>query len=310
MDFPVVKIPTQIIEAQQLLPPLPEFREQPPLKPQSPQRFQPQLILIELGILFVVCVLIFPFYLWVALGILGASLVGIGIQALWQLRGYAQRQHHYREAVQVYQERVKRYQQLLQEHEEKLSFFQSPEQVMRYQHQQLMAELRRTRGLDVPVQGDLEGVVLNLKQRLESYFPDKILDRRMGFRLAGSTNSLYIPDIVFLDKGSGLRIDIEVDEPYDQRGPRHCLGSDQDEDRDLFFEQKGWIVIRLAEQQVVCWPDSCCKLIAQVVADLYQDPTWVTPFQSIPDLRRVGRWDYQEAMMMAARKERQNYSCD
>lgn len=309
MDFPVVKIPTQIIQAQQLLPPLPEFREQPPLKPQSPQRFQPRLVLIELATLIVICILIFPFQPWISLGVLGISLVGIGVQTLLQLRGYAQRQHHYREALQVYQERVKRYQQLLQDHEEKVAFFQTPDQVDRYQHQQLMAELRRTRGLDVPVQNELEGAVLTLKQQLDGYFPSKILDRRMGFRIAGTTNSLYIPDIVFFDNASGLRIDIEVDEPYDQRGPRHCIGSDQDEDRDLFFEQKGWIVVRLAEHQVVCWPESCCKLVAQLVADLYRDPVWIAPFQSIPDLRPIHRWDYQEAMMMAARKERQNYSC-
>ncbi len=309
MDIPVVKIPTQIIHAQELLPQPPEFREQPPIKPQPPQRFQSRLILIELGALLLLCILILPFFLWVAVGILVFSLVGIGIQTLLQLRSYAQRQHQYREALQVYQGRVKRYQKILEEHEEKLNFFQNPEQVARYQQQQLIAELKRTRGLDVPVQSDLDKPLLQFKQRLETFFPGKILDRRMGFRITGTSNNLYIPDIVYLDNASGLRIDIEVDEPYDQRGPRHCFGSDQDEDRDLFFEQKGWIVLRLAEQQIVCWPDSCCKLVAQVIADLYRDSSPLTPFQSIPDLKRVPHWDYQEAMMMAARKERQNYDC-
>jgi len=62
-------------------------------------------------------------------------------------------------------------------------------------------------------------------------------------------NKPYEPDIVLFDKSLNLYIDIEIDEPYDgyYRYPTHYTNPEddvkQDNIRDLFFTESGWIVI-------------------------------------------------------------------
>src|SRR5690606_31586096 len=71
-------------------------------------------------------------------------------------------------------------------------------------------------------------------------------------------NKPYEPDIVLFDKNLNLYIDIEIDEPYDgyYRYPTHFINPEdeikQDNIRDLFFIESGWIVIRFTEKQVHC----------------------------------------------------------
>lgn len=84
-------------------------------------------------------------------------------------------------------------------------------------------------------------------------------------------NRPYEPDIVLFDKKHNLYIDIEIDEPYDGyfRYPTHCIKLEeeqkQDDIRDLFFTESGWIVIRFTEKQVHLQSNECIDYIKNVI---------------------------------------------
>ena len=84
-------------------------------------------------------------------------------------------------------------------------------------------------------------------------------------------NRPYEPDIVIYDKTINMYINIEIDEPYDgyYRYPTHNIkfGEQfkQDDIRDLFFLESGWIVIRFTEKQVHLQSEECIFFIKKVI---------------------------------------------
>lgn len=85
----------------------------------------------------------------------------------------------------------------------------------------------------------------------------------------------YEPDIVLFDKQLNLYIDVEIDEPYDgfYRYPTHNYRAEddfkQDNIRDLFFTESGWVVIRFTEKQVHKQPTECIDYIKNVINSIY-----------------------------------------
>ena len=45
----------------------------------------------------------------------------------------------------------------------------------------------------------------------------------------------------------------------------------KDNQRNQFFLEKNWVVIRFSELQVVKYPDSCCKAIARIISQITGD---------------------------------------
>ena len=88
-------------------------------------------------------------------------------------------------------------------------------------------------------------------------------------------NKPYEPDIVLFDKRLNLYIDVEIDEPYDgfYRYPTHNYRAEddfkQDNIRDLFFTESGWVVIRFTEKQVHKQPTECIDYIKNVINSIY-----------------------------------------
>ena len=88
-------------------------------------------------------------------------------------------------------------------------------------------------------------------------------------------NKPYEPDIVLFDKKLNLYIDVEIDEPYDgfYRYPTHNYRAEdnfkQDNIRDLFFTESGWVVIRFTEKQIHKQPNECIEYIKNVVSSIY-----------------------------------------
>lgn len=86
----------------------------------------------------------------------------------------------------------------------------------------------------------------------------------------------FEPDIALIDKkNSRLRIDIEIDEPYAgiTRQPTHCQGDDTM--RDIYFVDRGWVVIRFSEHQVHKFEKECLRFISETINAV--SPTFVTP---------------------------------
>ena len=99
-----------------------------------------------------------------------------------------------------------------------------------------------------------------------------------------------------------------MDEPYSlsNNEPIHYDTLERDNRRNQFFVSRGWLVIRFSEQQVICYPDSCCKVVAQEIAEVTGDISVIKAFVNIPDLPQQKQWTEAEAIQMAARKERDN----
>lgn len=117
----------------------------------------------------------------------------------------------------------------------------------------------------------------------------------------------YSPDIAYIDPENNLHIDIEVDEPYavHTKQPHHYIG--KDDKRNYFFLNRYWVVIRFSEEQVVFHTLSCCKVVAQTIANITTNKTILDGFNGIPDLPDYPQWTYEEAEKMAKEGYRSKY---
>jgi very-short-patch-repair endonuclease len=85
---------------------------------------------------------------------------------------------------------------------------------------------------------------LSLSKSLSDIFGQKIkTNQKVGY---------YFPDILIIDEDQKIYIDIEVDEPYSKSGiPTHFSGNKYDYQRDMYFNDNGWHVLRFSENQVL-----------------------------------------------------------
>jgi hypothetical protein len=107
---------------------------------------------------------------------------------------------------------------------------------------------------------------------LIKYFPGKIFTEYIIEEFKGKKP--YIPDFIFQDISTNLHIDIEIDEPYDFKTgiPTHYIDTDGthiDSGRDYYFNDCGWVVIRFSENQIIRYPDDCCKLILAIIDNIF-----------------------------------------
>lgn len=121
-------------------------------------------------------------------------------------------------------------------------------------------------------------------------------------------NKPYEPDIVLFDKCINLYIDIEIDEPYDgyYRYPTHYINPEdevkQDNIRDLFFTESGWIVIRFTEKQVHCHAYDCIDYIKNVLNSLYNQI-----FVNDVTCHKENQWDYNQCIQWQKFYYREKY---
>lgn len=105
-----------------------------------------------------------------------------------------------------------------------------------------------------PQQGASEN---NLFYALMKKFPSHIkIDRALG---------AYSPDLV-LSNGRSCPIDIEVDEPYEFKTKKeiHYIGCG-DEERNQFFVQNDWFVLRFSENQIKNHLTECVNIVEALV---------------------------------------------
>lgn len=115
-------------------------------------------------------------------------------------------------------------------------------------------------------------------------------------------NKPYEPDIVLIDRNLNLYIDIEIDEPYDgyYRFPRHEV--EKDENRDLFFTESGWVVIRFTERQVHLQERECIAYIKDVLNSIY-----TYRLEETSNCDSEAQWDYQQAVRWEKEHYREKY---
>jgi hypothetical protein len=141
------------------------------------------------------------------------------------------------------------------------------------------------------------------------YFSD-LCDFCMGgeFAVPGKSFS-YTADFILIHRATGLAIDIEIDEPYDGKTgkPHHCVDRNKDNQRNQFFLERDWVVIRFSELQIVKYPDACCKVIAKIVFQITGDYRSLVKLQNVKELLPHKQWKVKEAVYMAKTKFRNSY---
>ena len=119
----------------------------------------------------------------------------------------------------------------------------------------------------------------------------------------------YSADFLVRHHISGVGIDVEIDEPYalSSKKATHCLDSGTDQQRNQFFLERYWIVVRFSERQIVKAPLSCCKFIAFVLAEVTGDNSFLELLNSVPDLIPQPAWTTKQAKKMARQDYRLSY---
>lgn len=159
----------------------------------------------------------------------------------------------------------------------------------------------------------------NSKSRLRGYSEEKFeeilkecFSQEKNYLVLGNVSIVpadnvipYEPDIAIVEKTNkyGIRIDIEIDEPYsgNELTPIHYLGCG-DEDRDSNLANLGWIVIRISEKQIVNEPYNCVHYIKKIISQI--DNT-VAPYTEGKTPNRVQRWTEAEARKLIEQKCRE-----
>lgn len=119
----------------------------------------------------------------------------------------------------------------------------------------------------------------------------------------------YEPDFIIVKETNRdkIFINIEIDEPYEglSKTPTHIIN--QDIYRDLFFTNRGYIVIRFTERQIHLAPLACCSYIADVIKSI--DATFkCEPLEAAKNtLEKEEQWDGLQAKKWAFSRYRENY---
>lgn len=115
----------------------------------------------------------------------------------------------------------------------------------------------------------------------------------------------YEPDIAIVEKTykTGLRIDIEIDEPYSaiDNKPIHYIGCGDDY-RDKVFNNLGWLVIRFSEKQIFQESDKCIAYIQRIMSVADKNFHRTVPMGQPSSDKR---WTEAEAKIMIVEKYRE-----
>lgn len=146
------------------------------------------------------------------------------------------------------------------------------------------------------------------QKSLEKYFGTEFTILGNARINTGNQTRPYEPDIAMIDTtNSNLRIDIEIDEPYAgiTRQPTHC--ENEDIIRDLYFTDRGWLVIRFSEYQVHTQELECLRFIADVIKLV--NPKYLIP-ESLKNTLKIKDekfWDILQAQKWEKVKYREKY---
>lgn len=307
--FPIICTPYSLERAQNSLPPEIPFPEKPPAKPgDEPKQWDGTGIAIQAAMAAITAPIIssvLPIPGWLLfLGAVGAIAYGT-----WQqYKNYPECKQAYRLQAAHYAKELPGYKRRKRNHEEAQKI-DVQKRLVPWRREQTRLALARTEPHDGMGSSAREGKSEQvLRSRLKRYFPGKI-HADLTFQIPGYSHP-YTPDIAYIDPSISLSIDIEVDEPYVYHTKQaiHYSTSEKDYKRNRFFVDKGWVVIRFSEQQVVCHLDSCCKVVAQQIAQITADDSIMSRFTNVPELPQQPQWTEVEANQMAVERVRDNYS--
>lgn len=145
----------------------------------------------------------------------------------------------------------------------------------------------------------------HFKNYLTKYFASIL---RPSYEFKIDDNYRYSSDFTLI-LPNGISLIIEVDEPYNGKDnkPHHCTDIDRDDNRDNFFLNGNWIVIRFSEFQVCAYPTECCYVIARTIYSFDPSSSSIRAFKGVSDLPIDRRWNTRQATQMAQQNYRLGY---
>lgn len=269
-QYPIILIPDAITQALSARPFEWKFSEPKPLEPgQKPRPINLQFILSKAIPHLIVTSIIsatmakIPAVAWSAFV---SGLLTLGIRIWRQQQLYLKRLHKYEYELQQYKRQLIAYQERENQHKRKVAESQKPENIKKYRYKlirEIMSKAVPNDGINITDEQNI------LNSELGRYL-NKLFSNKIYTDVTINNPNSYIPyqlDIAYIDQSLHLYIDIEIDESYnDEAGePVYEDVLTYDNKRHQLFLDKGWLVIRFAEEQVIRQPESCCKVIANVI---------------------------------------------
>lgn len=143
----------------------------------------------------------------------------------------------------------------------------------------------------------------------ETYLKNnELFSVKTDIKILNSSGLFFYPDFILIIRKSGIHIDLEIDEPYicNNGKPIHYENNSysSDSDRNGFFINEGWIVMRFAEEQIFKSPDVCLKYIIQVINNLNELNSDDIEF---PFEHQVPKWTKDQAHSWAFKRYRHSY---
>ena len=142
---------------------------------------------------------------------------------------------------------------------------------------------------------------------LKKYFKEYLLS---GHVVDDGRSSPYEPDFIISIPEKNICLDIEIDEPYAYHSKKPIHYNDQQ--RNAYFTNLGWTVIRFAEIQAIRTPRLCCQHICEVLRHITGDYYWVEGFLANLDEQDfdMPAWSKVDAMQLADQNFRNIYTGD
>lgn len=168
-------------------------------------------------------------------------------------------------------------------------------------HQEnLKPEIKATRGSPSLKRGLAE---LKFLELLQSELRDLIfIDMVISYNSKVST-SVYTPDFTLICPKTDLHIDIEIDEPYSikEKLPIHYINCG-DEERDNYFLEHNWCVVRFSEFQIIKNPMECIETLKSVY-----DSLLILRNTYLTKLDPQNCWTYEDSFILQNKRYRESY---
>lgn len=311
-DFPIVLIPDAIQHTRMAQPPAspPPSLAVPSHPGNPPQKVNKISIGIQSAIAIVLSFIIGNIASSNLIGtlLLMSGLCAIAFRTWQQFNNYSQRKKKYQEEIAVYKRKQEDNERKKRLHYEQDQAAKTPEKIAEFRYELLLNLLSQTISPDGQESSAPEGYSERyFCDYLVRFFPNNIYTK-LTLNIPDFPYP-YSPDFAYIDSNINLHLDIEIDEPYAYKSSEvtHYLAAQKDERRNIFFLDRGWIIIRFSEEQIVRYPDSCCKTVAQTIAYLLNNDSILSQFRNVPSLSPMKQWTYQEAEEMAMAQYRKTY---
>lgn len=133
---------------------------------------------------------------------------------------------------------------------------------------------------------------------LMKYIPKQIfIDGKVG---------KYYPDLI-VKTSNGICIDIEIDEPYEYKDKKeiHYIGCG-DKERDNYFLDNNWFVIRFSEYQIKYYTNRCVRIVLLLKDLIELGDCKCNSLVNLVDEISMPFWTKEEARVMAIENFREN----